>query len=150
MKHLFRAGALALAIFAAAPLGGCAVTSAVTNKLDCMFSATGCATKEGVRTPEQNLTQQVFDSRAHYDAYILTPAATYWHQPACPQPAGVACANPDIAAQLRKGDAAVKLAFDDAEATARRSPQGDIKAILADANDAIVALTTIMAMYNIH
>jgi hypothetical protein len=91
----------------------------------------------------------VFDIRAAYDAAVLVPAANYASLPACPQASGQACADPSAVAQLRKADTAAKAALDAAEDVVRQNPTLDASAAISAAENAVTAVQTILATYNI-
>ncbi|MDA8230360.1 MAG: hypothetical protein M0006_03385 [Magnetospirillum sp.] len=94
--------------------------------------------------------QDVFALRAGFDAAVLAPAVTYATLPACPTTNGAPCSYHDAVVQLDKGIRSAVAALDAAEATVREHPGTDASAAIDGAENAIGAVKTILATYNIH
>jgi len=91
----------------------------------------------------------LFETRAAYDASVLTPLVQYHRLPACPTAAGVACKDAGIDALLIKADADAKAALDAAEDAVRNHPGTDPTSLIADAQNAANAVAAILANHGI-
>lgn len=91
----------------------------------------------------------LFETRAAYDATVLAPLVQYHGLPVCPAATGVACKDASIDSDLVKADADAKTAFDAAEDAVRNHPGTDPTSLIADAQNAANAVSTILANHGI-
>lgn len=105
----------------------------------------GCAGQTGAQTPATVLYQ----ARSLYDAAVLAPSAHYAQLPACPQPDGQPCHQPEVLAELQKADYAAEVALDAAEEVVKNHPELDASAALDAAQSAIEAAQKIAGRYGI-
>lgn len=112
----------------------------------------GCGqTAGGPVTGSPTPADTVFAMRSAYDGAFLAPAANYNELPRCG--AGQAptlsapCSRQSIVIALRKDDATAKAALDAAEDITRNHPTLDASAVIAAAQDAIDAATTVCKLW---
>jgi len=102
----------------------------------------GCAS--AVDSP----AKAVFQLRSGYVA-VLTVAEGYEGLPRCPETVEKLCSDPDVVDVIRKADLTAKDALDAAELTVRSHPEVNAEFAIAAAENAVDAMRSILATYQI-
>jgi hypothetical protein len=91
----------------------------------------------------QSALTTLFETRAAYDATVLTPLVRYHALPVCPVDLGL-CKDPQVDKRLIEADQDAKTALDGAEDIIRFHPGIDPASVLYDAQKAVTTVQTIL------